>query len=91
MFWLIFTLIYIVSFAIHIAIIYLDCKRYLYFINIGDIIDGIRFYMWCPIINTAYLIILAVYFIFVVLIKGLIKLTKLDNLWEKFRNIKIKK
>ena len=91
MFWLIFTLVYLITFAIYIAMIYLNCERYLYFINIGDIIDEIRFYMWCPIINTVYLIISAVCFIFVVLIKGLIKLTKLDNLWEKFRNIKIKK
>lgn len=87
MFWLIFTLVYLISFAIYIAIIYLDCKRYLYFINIGNIIDEIRFYMWCPIINTVYLIISAVCFIF----DGLIKLTKIEELWRKFRDIKIKK
>ena len=85
MFWLIFALIYIISFAIHIAIIYFERKKRLYII--GDIIDEIEFYMWCPIINTAALIILIVGFIFV----NLIKLTKLDELWEKFRNIKIKK
>lgn len=86
MFWLIFTLIYIISFAIYIVIIYLDCKRYLYFINIGDIIDEIKFFMWCPVVNTIALIIM----IIAVVLSYLITLTKLDKLWEKFRDIKIK-
>lgn len=86
MFWLIFALIYIISFAIHIAIIYFERKKYLYII--GDIIDEIVFYMWCPIINTASLIIRMGCFIFV----GLIKLTQfICELWEKFRDIKLKK
>lgn len=86
MFWLIFTLIYIISFAIHIAIIYFKRKKYLY--RIGDIIDEIEFYMWCPVINTASLIIEMGCFIFVCLIK----LTQfICGLWERFRDIKIKK
>ena len=85
MFWLIFTLIYIISFAIHIAIIYLTLKKYLY--KIGDIIDEIEFFMWCPVLNTVTIIAVLVYYIFV----GLIKLTKLDELWENFKDIKLKK
>ena len=85
MFWLIFTLIYIISFAIHIIAIWHEHEYRIF--KIGDIIDRIEFYMWCPIINTAYIIILTVCFIF----GYLIVLTKLDELWKKFKDIKIKK
>lgn len=85
MFWLIFTLIYIISFAIYIIDIWYEDRRLIF--KMGDIIDRIEFYMWCPIINTVSIIIVVVCFAFI----GLIKLTKLDELWEKIRNIKIKK
>lgn len=85
MFWLIFTLVYLISFAIYIVDIWYEDRRLIF--KVGDVLDRIEFYMWCPIINTAALIILIVGFIFV----NLIKLTKLDELWEKFRDIKIKK
>ena len=84
MFWLIFTLVYLISFAIHILDIWYKHKRHIF--KVGDIIDYIQFYMLCPILNTAYLILLVVCFTFMCLIK----LTKLDKLWDKFRNIKIK-
>ena len=83
--WLIFIMIYIVSFAIHIVMIYFDYKYILY--KIGDIVDRIEFFMYCPIINTAFLIIVV---IGKIVIKS-IELLHLDELWESFRNIKIKK
>lgn len=80
MIWLIFLLIYLVSFAINILIVYLENKRHIY--KVGDIIDSIYFFMWCPIINTFVLII------YIPLI--IVNLLKLPVLWEKFRNIKLK-
>lgn len=85
MFWLIFTAIYIISFVLHIAIIYLDCKEYLY--RVGDIIDEIRFFMWCPVVNTIALIMMIIAFA----LGYLIELLNIEELWEKFRDIKIKK
>lgn len=84
MIWLIVVLIYLVSFAINILLIYLEGKRYIY--KVGDIIDKIEFYMWCPLINTLFLIVFVLYYI----VYTIFKLLKIDVLWEKFRNIKIK-
>lgn len=79
MIWLIFTLIYIISFAIHIVNIWYEYKRHIF--KVGDIIDHIQFYMLCPVINTGVIIILIPFLIFV----------SLEKLWKKFRDIKIKK
>lgn len=79
-----FILIYLISFAIHLIISYIEDRRIIF--TVGDLIDEIEFYMWCPVINTIVLIALA-------LLVGIIKiwgLTKLSILWEKFRNIKLK-
>lgn len=84
MIWLIVVLIYLVSFAINILLIYFEGKRYIY--KVGDIIDKIEFYMWCPLINTFFLIVFALYYI----VYTIFKLLKIDVLWEKFRNIKLK-
>ena len=62
MFWLIFTLVYLISFVIHIVIMYFECKKYSY--GIGDIIDEMEFYMWCPVLNTFTIILLILGFIF---------------------------
>ena len=38
MIWLILVLIYLISFAIHILLIYFECKRYIY--KVRDLIEG---------------------------------------------------
>lgn len=81
---LVFILIYLVSFAINLIICYQDNKYFIY--KVGDLIDNIEFYMWCPILNTMSLIIIVV----IIVMLKLWKLFKLDILWEKFRNIKLK-
>jgi hypothetical protein len=80
----VFILIYLISFAIHLLIEYREGKRFVH--NVGDLIDNIRFYMWFPILNTLILIV-AVIGIFIVKLEELLKL---DVLWQKFRNIKLK-
>jgi hypothetical protein len=82
---LVFIIIYLVSFAINLIICYQDNKRHIF--NVGDLLDEIEFYMWCPILNTIFLIIIV---IGIIVIK-LWTLSKLDILWEKFKNIKLKK
>lgn len=84
MIWLIFILIYLVSFSTHILLVYLTGKRHIY--TVGDIIDEIDFLMWFPIINTIVLISFGVVFIIV----KIVNLLKLSVWWEKFRNIKLK-
>lgn len=81
---ILFILIYLISFAIHLLMEYRENKRFIH--DIGDLIDNIRFYMWFPILNTLILIV-AVIGIFIMI---LWKLLKLDILWEKLRNIKLK-
>ncbi len=78
-------LIWLISTIIWIIWVYNDEKRWLY--NVGDLIDKTEFFMWFPIINTMTLIgfILVLFFY-----KILVVLLKLDVLWEKFRNIKLK-
>lgn len=77
-------LIWLVSTIVWIIWVYIEEKRWLY--NVGDLIDRTEFFMWFPFVNTVlligFVIILFFYKIFVLL--------KLDILWEKFRNIKIK-
>jgi hypothetical protein len=80
----VFILVYLVSFAINLIICYQDNKRHIF--NIGNLIDNIEFYMWCPILNTLFLIIIIVCKV----IMKIWTLSKLGILWEKFRNIKLK-
>jgi hypothetical protein len=81
---LVFILIYLASFAIHIIWRYQYIKHFTN--NVGDLLDEIEPYMWFPIINTLVLLIIVVG---IVIVK-LWKLSKLDVLWKKFRNIKLK-
>lgn len=81
---IIFILIYLISFALHLLIEYRENKRFID--NIGDLIDHIQIYMWVPLINTLMLILIVV----VIFIMKICELWKLDILWEKFRNIKLK-
>lgn len=80
----VFILIYLASFVIHLLMCYQENKRHIF--NIGDLIDEIELYMWFPILNTIFLIAVVVG----IAIVKLWKLLKLNILWEKFRNIKLK-
>ena len=80
-------IIYLISFAIHLLIEYSENKRFIH--NVGDLIDNIHFYMWFPLLNTFVLVVAAVG-IFLIKLSELLKLLKLDILWEKFRNIKLR-
>ena len=80
----IFILIYLISFALHLLIEYRENKRFIY--NIGDLIDRIQIYMWFPLLNILMLIVIVV----ITFILKLQELLKLDILWEKFRNIKLR-
>lgn len=79
-----FIIIYLVSFVINLIICYQDNKYAMY--KVGDLIDKIEFYMWCPILNTLSLIII----VLAIVADKLWTLSKLGILWEKFRNIKLK-
>lgn len=81
---LVFILVYLVSFAILLIMCYKENKHSIY--KVGDLIDEIEFYMWCPILNTSFIIILVVCKV----VMKIWTLSKLDILWEKFRNIKLK-
>lgn len=63
---------------------YKESKRSIH--NVGDLIDNIKFYMWFPLLNTLMLIVVVI----VIFIMKLWKLLKLDILWEKFRNIRLR-
>lgn len=84
MFALVFIVIYLVSFAINLIMCYRENKNFIY--KVGDLIDNIELYMWCPILNTLSLIII----VLAIVADKLWTLSKIDILWEKFRNIKIK-
>lgn len=84
MLWIIFILIWICSFVIHIIWTYYENKRVIF--RVGDLIDKIEFFMWFPIVNTSTLIGVTIFFI----IDNILHLLKLPELWEKFRNIKLK-
>lgn len=79
-----FVLIYLVSLVIHLVLCYKENKRHIFYVR--DLLDEIEFHMWFPILNT--LLILAV--IIGVTIMKLCELSKLDILWHKFRNIKLR-
>lgn len=79
-----FILIYLASFVVHILMCYQKNKRHIFYV--GDLIYEIEPHMWCPILNTSVLIFIVV----CTAIIKLWKLLKLDILWEKFRNIKLK-
>ena len=81
---IIFILIYLVSLMLHLVLCYKDNKRHIFYV--GDLLDKIEFYMWSPVINTIVIIVL----IIGIAISKLWKVSKLNVLWEKFRNIKLK-
>ena len=76
-------LIWLVSTIVWIIWVYIEEKRWLY--NVGDLIDRTEFFMWFPVVNTVLLIL----FILTSSFCKILRLLKLDVLWEKFRNIKL--
>lgn len=80
----IFIIIYLASFAIHLLIAYRENEWFIR--DVGDLIDSIEFFMWFPLINTLILI----YFVVAIFIIKLWELLKLDVLWQKFRNIRLR-
>jgi hypothetical protein len=82
--WIFYILIYIVSFIIHIILQWIENGKKYH--TVGDILDNIDFHMWFPILNTFVLIAIVIMFI----AYGISKLLKLNYIWNKFRNIKLK-
>lgn len=79
-----FILIYLVSLIIHIIICYKENRLHIFYVK--DLLKEIQFSMWFPILNT---ILLLLYIIFIIIIK-ICEVLKLNILWEKFKNIKLK-
>lgn len=77
-------LIYFVSLVIHLIYCYRENKRVIY--KVGDLIDLIEFYMWFPILNTLFILMFGLVYLVIVIWER----TKLNVLWDKFRNIKLK-
>lgn len=84
MFWIILILTWICSCIIYIVWTYYENKHTIF--KIGDLIDLIEIHMWFPVINTGTLIFISIAFI----LYTIAYLLKLPELWEKFRNIKLK-
>ena len=80
----IFILVYLISVVICLIICYYENEDIIY--NMGDLLDETTGHMWCPFLNTALILTYGLY------LGGakLWELSKLNILWEKFRNIKIK-
>ncbi len=77
-------IVYLISFAIHLLIEYRENKRRIH--DVGDLIDNIHFYMWFPGLNTFILIVVVV----AIFIMKLWEISKLNILWQKFRNIRLR-
>ncbi len=86
MFWIILTFILVYLFSV-ISFVLIFCynnKDKIY--CVGDIIDELPPFIWIPVVNTFFLIVFVLCFI----VYTIFKLLKIDVLWEKFRNIKLK-
>lgn len=81
---LFFILIYLISVAVCLITCYYDNKNYIH--DIGDLLDETEGFMWIPVINTALVIV----FCLCLGAVTLWELSKLNILWEKFRNIKLR-
>lgn len=80
----IFILVYLISVAICLITCYYTNKETIR--DIGDLLDETEGFMWCPFLNTG----LVVVFGLCLVIATLWTFFKLNVLWEKFRNIKIR-
>jgi uncharacterized membrane protein len=83
-FTLVCAVIYILSFIAHIVILWREERKHFY--TIRDVVDSIEFYMWCPILNTLFLILLVIAFV----VHFLYKLLRLDVAWNWLMDIKLK-
>lgn len=77
----IFILVYLISVSLWLILCYYYNEETIY--TIGDLLDETGGFMWCPFINTGSIIVFCLYI-------GIIELSKLNILWKKFRNIKIR-
>lgn len=80
---LIFILIYILSVIVLLISIYItdtNCK------TMGDVFDKSEHFMYIPFVNTIALIVWVIEFIIYIIIKTF----KLNKLWDKIRNIKLR-
>ena len=84
MIFLIFCLIYIFSAIIIWITIYIDEKDKIY--TFGDILDETEGFYYIPIFNT----IIAIIYLFILVLEIIVVLLKLDVFWNKIKNIKIK-
>lgn len=80
----IFILVYLMSVSLWLILCYYDNEETIY--TIGNLLDKTEGFMWCPFINTGAIIVI---YLGMGIIK-LFKLSKLNILWKKFRNIKIR-
>ena len=76
--------IYILSFIAHIILLWREEGKSFY--KIRDVVDSIDFYMWCPILNTLFLILFAI----ACIAHFLYKFLRLDVAWDWLMNIKLK-
>lgn len=76
--------IYLVSFVIHLIMCYRENRYHIFYVK--DLLAEIDVHMWFPFLNTITLIAIVVGIVIITLWK----LFKLDVLWEKFINIKLK-
>ena len=79
-----FILVYLLSVTVCLIACYYDNKNAIH--DIGDLLDETDGFMWCPFINTVTIIA----FCLCLCVIKLWELSRLNLLWEKFRNIKIK-
>lgn len=80
----IFILVYLISVALCLIACYYNNKETIH--DIGDLLDETEGFMWCPFLNTGLIVIFGLCLV----IATLWTFLRLNVLWKKFRNIKIK-
>ena len=84
MIWFIFILVYLISVAVCLITCYYENKDTIH--DIGDLLDETEGFMWIPVINTGVIVV----FYLCLSIAALWTFLRLNVLWEKFRNIKLR-
>jgi hypothetical protein len=74
----IFILVYLISVAICLITCYYENKDTIH--DIGDLLDETEGFMYCPFLNTGVIVVFCLCLVFF----------RLNVLWEKFRNIRIR-
>lgn len=80
----IFILIYLISVVILFGMCYYENKSTIH--DIGDLLDETESFVWYPFVNTGLAVVFGLWLVIVTLWTFF----KLNILWEKFRNIKIR-